>query len=154
MRANNISDVGVKLLIENEGFKNKAYQDSYGFWTIGVGHLITPQDGAAMLTKVLRDDEVYDLLRKDIAHSVNWINANCHWDINQNQFDAMCSFLHQYNLDSHKYPNTRLAFTSGNIKEITRILEEDFNNADVSKKDGLLKKRRQRELALFKKECK
>ena len=34
-----ISENGIKLLIENEGFRNKAYLDSKGLPTIGIGHL-------------------------------------------------------------------------------------------------------------------
>lgn len=144
-----ISENGRKLLIELEGFKNKAYPDSKGLPTIGIGHLIKANE-QQLLAKTLTDQEVNDLFAQDIAHAESWINTNCKWQPNQNQFDAMCSFLHQYHIDSPKYPNTRKAFVSGNIPEICRILNSDFNHVDPKKKDDKLVKRRQRELALFK----
>ena len=144
-----ISENGKKLLIENEGFRNKAYPDSKGLPTIGIGHLIKPNE-QHLKTTVLTDAEVYELFAQDIAHAENWINTNCKWQPSQNQFDVMCSFLHQYNIDSPKYPNTRKAFVVGDTSEICRILNNDFNHADPSKRDNQLVKRRQRELALFK----
>lgn len=144
-----ISENGKNLLIENEGFRNKVYPDSKGLPTIGIGHLIKPNE-QYLKTKVLTDAEVYELFAHDIAHAENWINTNCKWQPNQSQFDVMCSFLHQYNIDSPKYPNTRKAFVVGDTSEICRILNNDFNHADPSKRDNQLVKRRQRELALFK----
>ena len=144
-----ISENGRRLLIENEGFRSEAYLDSKGLPTIGIGHLIKPNE-QHLKTKILTNNEVYDLFAQDITHAENWINANCKWRPNQNQFDVMCSFLHQYNIDSGKYPNTRNAFIQGNVPEICRILANDFNHAESKNKDGQLVKRRQRELALFK----
>jgi lysozyme len=140
-----LSEAGRKALVESEAFRNKAYQDSRGLWTIGVGHLIKPTE-SKYLKITLTDDQVNKLLDDDLVHVEEWLNTNCKWT-NQNQYDALCNFLHQYNID--RYPNTRKAFIEGNIAEIRRILKEDFNHADVKKKDGLLIKRRTRELALF-----
>lgn len=143
-----LSKNGENLLIVNEAKRNKAYKDIRGFWTIGIGHLIKP-DEPYLLNTTLNDTEIMMLFRKDISHVEDWININCKWQPNQNQFDALCSFLHQYNIN--KYPNTRTAFIRGDLVEIRHILANDFNHADVTKRDGTLKARRQRELALFNK---
>lgn len=142
-----ISANGRKELYISEGFRNKMYKDSNGYPTIGVGHLIKPNE-QHLMTKILTNEGVDELFDKDIAPVEAWINTNCKWT-NQNQFDVLCSFLHQYNID--KYPNTKKAFIAGNLPEIRRILANDFNHASVAKRDGLLRARRQRELALFNK---
>jgi lysozyme len=49
------------LLIKHEGKRSKAYQDSEGIWTIGVGRNINPENGLG-----LSDDEIYYLLGNDI----------------------------------------------------------------------------------------
>jgi len=49
-------------LIREEGRKNAAYQDTIGFWTIGVGRLIDGRKGGG-----LSDAEVDYLLDNDIA---------------------------------------------------------------------------------------
>lgn len=144
-----ISDNGRNLLIVNEGKKLTPYPCSRGVPTIGIG-CTTYQDGRKVTLKdrPITEKECTDLFNHHIAHAEKWLNNNCKWT-NQNQYDALCSFLHQYHIE--KYPNTKKAFISGNLPEIRRILTNDFNHADVSKRDGTLKARRQRELTLFNK---
>ena len=50
----------IKQLIADEGEELSAYQDSLGYWTIGVGHLIDKRKGGQISSEVsrflLRDD--------------------------------------------------------------------------------------------------
>lgn len=55
----------LKLLIKLEGSEKKAYKDKIGKWTIGVGHLIKPNE-SYLLTKTLTESEVIDLLKQDV----------------------------------------------------------------------------------------
>ena len=48
----------------DEGMVPHAYQDSEGWWTIGVGHLIDERKGGK-----LRSDEIALILRNDIAEA-------------------------------------------------------------------------------------
>ena len=48
-------------LVRHEGKRNSAYQDSLGYWTIGVGHLIDSRKGGA-----ISDDSVFAILDEDI----------------------------------------------------------------------------------------
>lgn len=54
-----------KHLIAEEGNKPSAYQDHFGYWTIGVGRLIDARKGG-----VLSPDEVDYLLRNDILKRI------------------------------------------------------------------------------------
>lgn len=62
-----------KLLIQDEGEVNHAYQDSEGYWTIGVGRLIDKRKGGG-----ISHDEAMLLLDHDIekatrgAQTFNW----------------------------------------------------------------------------------
>ena len=49
------------FISKEEGIRNKAYKDSKGLWTIGVGHLIKP-DEQHLITATLTDEQVQDLL--------------------------------------------------------------------------------------------
>ena len=49
------------LLVKHEGKRSRAYQDTEGIWTIGVGRNINPENGLG-----LSDDEIAYLLGNDI----------------------------------------------------------------------------------------
>lgn len=83
-----ISDKGLSLLIEREGKRNKAYLDSVGVWTIGVGHT-GPEVHEGL---VWTDAQVADALRKDIQRFEACVNQAVTAYLNQHQFDALVSF--------------------------------------------------------------
>jgi lysozyme len=86
-----ISAQGIKFLVKHEGKRYKAYQDTKGLWTIGVGHLILKSE-PHLLTETLNDQQVIDLLNKDIQTSQNAINRE-NLQLTQNQFDSLVSFV-------------------------------------------------------------
>ena len=54
-----------KLLIKHEAEVNHAYQDSEGYWTIGVGHLIDERKGGKISHKIammILDDDIAEKL--------------------------------------------------------------------------------------------
>lgn len=72
-----------------EGKRNKAYQDTKGIWTIGVGH--TGPEVVEGL--VWTDQQVIDQLAIDVGKCEDAINNNVRVGLTQNQFDALCSFI-------------------------------------------------------------
>ena len=72
-----------RLLEEEEGKRNIAYQDSEGNWTIGIGHLLDAQTDAELAILGLEDDlddwtgfaitdaQVYQLLDHDIEETLS-----------------------------------------------------------------------------------
>lgn len=87
-----VSDNGLKFIMQEEGFKTKAYQDAVGLWTIGCGHLIR-KDEEYLKTKTLSEDEVLSLLKGDIITVENAINSLVKKTLTQNQFDALASLI-------------------------------------------------------------
>jgi len=64
-------------LRRDEGVRYVAYQDQFGFWTTSVGHKILLPQEEWMLTAVLTDEQVNEILDKDIAIA----QAGCmRWD--------------------------------------------------------------------------
>ena len=89
-----ISDNGYKIIREFEGFRSQAYLDTGGVWTIGYGTIKYP-DG----TKVKKGDTCTQ------GQAELWLKNDCQWvdacldkyvkvSINQNQFDALASFIY------------------------------------------------------------
>ncbi len=83
-----ISQQGLDLLVAREGRRNKAYLDSVGVWTIGVGHT-GPEVHEGL---VWTDAEIEAALRADIARFEDAINDSVTVGLEQYQFDALVSF--------------------------------------------------------------
>lgn len=81
------SERAVKLVAESENCLLTAYPDPIGIWTIGYGH--TP---AAQGQTISREDAEI-LLSEDLKTADTAINRLVKVPLNQNQFDALCSFV-------------------------------------------------------------
>lgn len=97
-----MSENGLELLKQWEGFKLAVYKDSAGLPTIGVGHLITKSELAAGTIVIggvavqyaggLTDQQALDLLSQDVTPAEQAVNTRVTVELNQNQFDALVSF--------------------------------------------------------------
>lgn len=95
-----------KALIERwEGRRSTAYQDTAGLWTIGIGHLIGP-DEQWMRTATLSAAQIDELFRRDIQWAEAATNRLFPSVTRQNQFDALVSFV--YNLGETQVRNGTL----------------------------------------------
>lgn len=77
-------------LIRDEGIVPYAYQDSLGFWTIGVGHCIDSRKGCK-----LPEEFIYSMLDSDINAVIADLNQNLPWwtqldDVRQRVLVNMC----------------------------------------------------------------
>lgn len=96
----NVSQNGVRFIAvcEGNGLPGRpfeAYLDIGGVPTIGYGHTlgITRQD--VLSRKVITAEQAELYLQQDLQSAVSHVNQHG-WDLNQNQFDALVSFV--YNL--------------------------------------------------------
>lgn len=83
-----ISDQGLDLLVQREGKRNKAYLDTQGIPTIGVGHT-GPE---VYLGLTWSDEQVYAALHRDLERFERAVSKAVEKPLNQNQFDALVSF--------------------------------------------------------------
>lgn len=99
-----ISENGKRLLAEWEGINTRLYRDSGNALTIGIGHLLTRDEltsGKIWINSKpvkyrdgLTDQQCWDLLDQDLKPAESAINNNLVIaDLNQNQFDALVSFV-------------------------------------------------------------
>ena len=90
------SRVVEEILTRREGRRNVAYRDDRGFWTNGIGHKMFPNTDAECDGVYWDDPKVDDVFAKDVAESARVLNDFVHVPLKQNQFDALCCFLHQF----------------------------------------------------------
>lgn len=111
-----MSDNGRALLTQWEGKENRVYCDSAGLPTIGVGHLLTRDEISSgkilidgMLVKYgngLADQQIDKLLEQDLAWAESAVNTYIDVELNQNQFDALCSFT--FNIGKQAFHSSTL----------------------------------------------
>jgi lysozyme len=138
-----ISSAGLKLIESFESCRLIAYQDIRGIWTCGWGS--TGPDIVEGL--VWTQEQADNRLLQDVQNAVNHINSLVTVQINQNQFDALCSFA--YNVGCSALAGSQLLrlLNASNISGASAqfLLWSHANGVVVA---GLLR-RRQAEQALF-----
>jgi lysozyme len=88
------SEQGRKLITQFEGEILKVYLDPVGLPTVGVGHLVKPNEKDVYpLGKKITKAESQDLLSKDLARFEGSINSLVKVPLTQNQFDALVSLV-------------------------------------------------------------
>lgn len=102
-----ISDNGLKFLMNNEGVVLKPYLDTKGIPTIGVGNTFY-EDGSKvkMTDPPITEKRAMELFRWILKQYELAVYSNTRDDINQNQFDALVSFT--YNVGVTAFKNSTL----------------------------------------------
>ncbi len=65
-------------LIRHEGIVLHEYKDSLGYLTVGVGHLITPEDGDTYDTPITRAEAI-TVLQSDITKAIIELSKSLPW---------------------------------------------------------------------------
>ena len=129
------------FITKEEGARNKAYKDSKGLWTIGVGHLIKA-DEQNLITATLTDEQVEDLLRSDLKWCSEAVETSVKVPLQQHQFDALYSLC--FNIGGTNFAKSTV---------VKKINENDLQGAADAilmwNKPDVLVNRRKRERALF-----
>ena len=126
-----ISEKGIKLIKSFEGLRLKAYKPvkTEKEFTIGYGHYGVPE--GTVWTQKQADEQ----LVKDLVKYENYVNS-MHLNLNQNQFDALCSFVYNCGLGS-----LQTLVRNRNIKQIGEALTL-YNKAGGKVLAGLTKRRK------------
>ena len=89
-----IAQSTLDFITKEEGARNKAYKDTKGLWTIGVGHLIKA-DEQHLINETLTDEQVKELLKSDLKWCSEAVETSVKVPLTQNQFDALyLSLIH------------------------------------------------------------
>ena len=101
----NLSDSGINLLKDLEGFRAKPYPDSGGKMTVGYGHLIVPNDGVCT-GDIIDPVKAIELLHHDVASTEEFVTNIVEVALEQHQFDALVIFA--YNVGCHAFSGSTL----------------------------------------------
>ena len=143
------SNKGIDLIKKHEGFRSKAYRCSANVLTIGFGHTLNVKS-----TDVITLDEADHFLRQDVEFAEKEVNRH-NLNINQNQFDALVSFV--FNLGVGNFArSTLLRKIKSNPNDPTIRKEfERWIYAGGKVLNGLVRRRKEEaELYFTKQRCK
>ena len=143
------SDILVVYKKNFEGVHATPYRCPAGYWTVGVGHLISYDDKLlSSWDRTLSDDEINNLLKNDLKKFENGVIRLLHpKQPNQSEFDALVSFSFNLGLGCFQRSTVRSAFVRGDKKRAGEVLLK-YCYAGGRKLKGLIR-RRLAEHALF-----
>jgi lysozyme len=136
-----IAESTLAFIEKEEGAKNKAYKDTKGLWTIGVGHLIKDSE-KDLINATLTDDQVKELLKSDLKWCSEAVESSVKVPLTQKQFDALYSLC--FNIGASAFKNSTVVkrINSGDLKGAADAIE-------MWNKPAVLINRRKREKAMF-----
>ena len=100
----NVSPKAIAMIQHHEGIRYKPYRCPAKFWTIGVGHVMYPEQGKLKVenrdefllrpedNRVWTKDEVDGLLKFDLARFERGVAQFCPVPLTQGMFDGLVSF--------------------------------------------------------------
>ena len=137
-----ISEEGISLIKHFEGCGLEAYQDSVGIWTIGYGTIKGVKEGDQ-----INQDEAEHLLEEEMPEYEGYINDMVEVPLQQNQFDALCSWVFNLGPNNLKSSTLLAVLNQGKYKDVPEQIIR-WNKAGGKILEGL-KKRRASESLLF-----
>jgi len=100
----NVSPKAIAMIQHHEGIRYKPYRCPAKLWTIGVGHVMYPEQGKLKIedrdgfplrpedNRVWTKDEVDAILKADLARFEKGVATYCTVPLTQGMFDALVSF--------------------------------------------------------------
>ena len=138
----NISQEGLSLIKKFEGCELEAYKCAAGVWTIGYGSIKGVKQG-----DTITQEEADNLLLYEMDEYEGYINDAVNVDLNQNQFDALVSWV--FNLGPSNLSSSTLLTRINNKdwKDVPNQIKR-WNKAGGKVLEGLIR-RREAEALLF-----
>jgi len=109
-----LSKEGADLLVQREGLRTRAYKDTKGILTIGVGH--TGPD--VFPNSRWTTEKVMKVFKQDVAWAEEAVNLTTH-PLKQHQFDALVSFVFNIGATAWHKSTMKKLLQLGNIEAAT-----------------------------------
>lgn len=123
-----VSAKAIKMIKHHEGVRQKPYRCPAKLWTIGVGHVLYPEqgklkidqrDGFALKIEDFRTfsmEEVDAILRTDLDRFERGVEKFCPVPLTQGQFDALVSFSFNVGLGTLQRSTLRQKVLRGDME--------------------------------------
>ena len=124
----NVSAKTIEMIKHHEGVRFKPYQCPAKLWTIGVGHVLYPNQGKMPIdqrgsfqlaqedNRPFSKDEVNAILRADLARFEKGVATYCPVPLTQGQFDALVSFSFNVGLGTLQRSTMRQKVIRGDME--------------------------------------
>ena len=135
------SDAGLKLIMQFEGLRRKAYRCPAGVWTIGYGH--TSAAGAPEVRDGLRisAQEAEAILKKDLAGFEAAVVGMVKTKLTQAQFDVLVSFAYNCGVGALRASTLLKRVNTGGFDAVPAELMK-WTKAKGKELPGLVRRRR------------
>lgn len=136
------SQEGIALIKKFEGCELTAYQCSAGVWTIGYGHTKDVVEGME-----ISQETAEEWLVKELDEYENYIHEYVNAPLNQNQFDALVSWVYNLGPANLKASTLLKVLNAGDYEGVPAQIKR-WNKAGGQVLEGLIR-RREAEALLF-----
>jgi lysozyme len=121
----NVSDKAIKMIMHHEGLRLKPYRCPAKLWTIGVGHVLYPDQGKIPLNerdsyqlrpednRVFTQEEVNNILKADLRRFEQGVSRYITVELSQGMFDALVSFSFNVGLGTLQRSTLRMKLNRG-----------------------------------------
>jgi len=133
---------GLELIKHFEGCELTAYKCPAGVWTIGYGHIKGVKEGMT-----ITELQAEEMLKSELNEYEGYINNLVTVELNQNQFDAMVSWVYNLGGGNLKASTLLKVLNSGEYDGVPAQMMR-WNKAGGKVLEGLTR-RRQAEADLF-----
>ena len=129
-----VSDKCIRMIRHHEGVRFRAYRCPAKLWTIGVGHVLYPVQGALPLDqrqdfqlqaqddRTFSEEEVNGILHSDLVRFERGVTTLCPISLTQGQFDSLCSFSFNCGLGTLQRSTLRQKLLRGETEDAAQEL--------------------------------
>lgn len=155
----NLSAKAIELIKHHEGVRQKPYRCPAKLWTVGVGHVLYPEQGKMKVedrgsfplkeadNRTFTMEKVDAILKSDLARFCVGVERFCPVPLTQGQFSALVSFSFNVGLGTLQRSTLRQKVLRGDMDEAAEEFLK-YNKANGKVLNGL-DNRRKDERALF-----
>lgn len=123
-----ISEKALKQIKHHEGVKNTPYRCPAGLWTVGVGHVLYPEQIRLKFQDRLQyplriehfrkfsNEEINEILKADLARFEAGVRRLCPRHLSQSRFDALVSFSFNVGLGNLQKSSVRMKHNRGDFE--------------------------------------
>lgn len=120
-----VSDKAIKMITHHEGLRLKPYRCPAKLWTIGVGHVLYPDQGKIPINerdsyqlrpednRAFSQEEVNNILKADLKRFEQGVDKFITVELTQGMFDALVSFSFNVGLGTLQRSTLRMKLNRG-----------------------------------------
>lgn len=124
----NLSDKAIAMIKHHEGVRQKPYRCPAKLWTVGVGHVLYPEQGKLKIEdrdsinlriedfRIFSMEEVDAILKSDLARFERGVVQFCPVPLTQGQYDALVSFSFNVGLGTLQRSTLRQKVLRGDME--------------------------------------